>query len=177
MSAIFVLGALSVWLFGYCNIPKFLNTILFSDIISQFSHSVMFDSLRPHEPQYARPPCPSPTAKVHTNPCPLSWWCHQTISSCQSPSPALNLSQIRVFSNESVLCIKWPKYWSFSFNISPSNEHPRLISLRMEWLDFLAVQGTLRVFSNTTGQKHQFFSAQLSLQSNSHIQTWPLEKP
>ena len=70
----------------------------------------------------------------------------------------------RVFSNESALRIRWPKYWSFSFNISPSNEYPGLISFRMDWLDLLAVQGTLsRVFSNTTVQKHQFFSAQLSL--------------
>ena len=84
---------------------------------------------------------------------------------------------IRVFSNESALCIRWPKYWSFSFNISPSSEHPGLISFRMDWLDLLAVQGTLKIFSNTTIQKHQFFSAQLSLQSNSHIHTWPLEKP
>ena len=65
---------------------------------------------------------------------------------------------IRVFSNESVLPIRWPKYWSFSFSISPSNEHPGLISFKMEWLDLLA-----RVFSNTTVQRHQFFSAQLSL--------------
>ncbi|CAI9164335.1 unnamed protein product [Rangifer tarandus platyrhynchus] len=70
---------------------------------------------------------------------------------------------IRVFSNESVLRIRWPKYWSFSFSISPSSEHPGLISFRMDWLDLLAVQGTLRVFSNTTVQKHQFFGAQLSL--------------
>ena len=80
--------------------------------------------------------------------------------------PLLLLSlfpSIRVFSNESVLRIRWPKYWSFSFNISPSNEHPGLISLRMDWLDLLAVQGTLRVFSNTTVQKHQYFGTQLSL--------------
>ena len=71
---------------------------------------------------------------------------------------------IRVFFNESVLCIKWPKYWSFSFSISPSNEHSGLISFRMDWLDLLAVQGILlRFFSNTTVQKHQFFSTQLSL--------------
>ena len=70
---------------------------------------------------------------------------------------------IRVFSNESVLCIRWPKYWSFRFNINPSNEHPGLISFRMDWLDFLAVQGLSRVFSNTTVQKHQFFGIQLSL--------------
>ena len=78
---------------------------------------------------------------------------------------------IRIFSNESVLRIRWPKYWSFSFNISPSNEHPELISFRIDWLDLLAVQGTRRVFFNTTVQKHQFFGAQFSSQSNSHIHT------
>ena len=77
--------------------------------------------------------------------------------------PALNLSSIRVFSNESVLHIKWPKYWSFCFSISPSNEHPGLIFFRMDWLDLLAVQGTLNSLSNTTVQKHQFFGTQLSL--------------
>ena len=84
---------------------------------------------------------------------------------------------IRVFSNELALRIRWPKYWSFSFNISPSNEHPGLISFRMDWLDLLASKGLSRVFSNTTVQKHQFFGAQLSSQSNFHIHTWPLEKP
>ena len=78
---------------------------------------------------------------------------------------------IRVFSNESILHIRWPKYWSFSFNISPSNEHPGLISFRMDWLDLLAVQGCSRVFTKTTVQKHQFFSTQLYSQSNSHIHT------
>ena len=82
---------------------------------------------------------------------------------------------IRVFSNESALLMRWPKYWSFSFSIIPSKEFPGLISFRMDWLDLLAVQGTLqslsRVFSNTTVQKHQFFGAQLSWQSNSHIHT------
>ena len=70
---------------------------------------------------------------------------------------------IRVFPNESALRIRWPKYWSFRFNISPSNEHSGLISFRMDWLELLAVQGSLRAFSNTTVQKHQFFGAQLSL--------------
>ena len=78
---------------------------------------------------------------------------------------------IRVFSNESVLHIRWPKYWSFTFSISPSSEYPGLISFRIDWLELLAVQGFSRVFSNTTVQKHQFFGAQLSLQSNSHICT------
>ena len=84
---------------------------------------------------------------------------------------------IRVFSNESTLQMRWPKYWSFSFSIRPSNEHPGLISFRMDWLDLLAVQGTLESLLHTTVQKHQFFGAQLSSQSNSHIHTWPLEKP
>ena len=84
---------------------------------------------------------------------------------------------VRVFSKESVLRIRWPKYWSFRFSIRPSNEHQGLISFRMDWLNLLVVQGLSRVFSNTTVQKHQFFGAQLSSQSNSHIHTWPLEKP
>ena len=78
---------------------------------------------------------------------------------------------IRVFSNESALGIRWPKYWSFSFNISPSNEYSGLISFRMDWGNSLQHKGLSRVFSNTTVQKHQFFGAQLSLQSNSHIHT------
>ena len=93
------------------------------------------------------------------------------------PCPLLLLPSIfpsiRVFSSEFALRMRWPKYWSFRFSISPSNEHWVLISFRMDWLD----KGLSRVFSNTTVQKHQFFSAQLSSQSNSHIHTWPLEKP
>ena len=89
------------------------------------------------------------------------------------PIPA----SIRVFSNESTLRMRWPKYWSFSFSISPSSEHPGLISFRMDWLDLLHSKGLSRVFSNTTVQKHQFFGAQLYSQSNSHIHTRLLEKP
>ena len=84
---------------------------------------------------------------------------------------------IRVFSNDSVLYITWPKYWSFSFSISPSNEYSGLISFTIDWFDLLVVQGTLQVFSNTTVQKHQFFGTQLCLWSISHIHTWLLEKP
>ena len=85
---------------------------------------------------------------------------------------------IRVFSNESTLRMRWPKYWSFSFSIIPSKEIQGLISFRMDWLDLsLQSKGLSRVFSNTTVQKHQFFGAQPSSQSNSHIHTWPLEKP
>ena len=83
---------------------------------------------------------------------------------------------IRVFSNESALRIRWPKYWGFNLNISPSNEHPGLISFRMDRLGILAVQETLKSLLQPV-QKHQFFGAQLSLESNSHIHTWLLEKP
>ena len=84
--------------------------------------------------------------------------------------PTIFLS-IRVFSYESGLCIRWPKYWCFSFNIRPSNEYSGLISFRMDWWISLQAKGLSRVFSNTTIQKHQFFSTHLSLQSNSHIHT------
>ena len=114
-------------------------------VVSQFSRSVVSDSLQPHGLQHIRPPCLSPTPRVYTNSCPLSQWCHPTISSCH---PLLLLPSIfpsiRVSSNESVLHIRWPKYWSFSFSITPSNEYSGLISFRMDWLDLLAVQGTLK---------------------------------
>ena len=84
---------------------------------------------------------------------------------------------IRVFSNESTLHMKWPKYWSFSFSISPSNEHPGLISFKMQGWISLQSKGLSRLFSNTTVQKHQFFGAQPASQSNSHIHTWALKKP
>ena len=131
----------------------------------QFSSSVMSDSLPPHGLQHARPPCPSPTPRVYSNSCSLSQWCHPTTSSSVVPFFShlpLLFPSIGVFSNESVLCIKWPKYWSFSFKINPSNEYSGLISFRMDWLDLLTVHGTLKS-PNTTVQKHQFFSAQLSL--------------
>ena len=106
----------------------------------------MSDSLRPHGLQHARPPCPSPTPRIYQNPCPLSWWCHPTISSCVIPfnSCLQSFPASGVFSNESALHIRWSKIWSFSFNISPSNEHLGLISFRMDWLDLLAVQRTLK---------------------------------
>ena len=111
----------------------------------QFSHSVVSDTLQPHGLQHARPPCPSPTPRVHSNSCPLSWWCHPAISSSVIPVFShLKSFPASVFSNESVLHIRWPKYWSFSFSISPSNEYSGLIPFRMDWLDLLAVQGTLK---------------------------------
>ena len=84
---------------------------------------------------------------------------------------------IRVFCNESILLIRWSRYWSFSFSMSPSNKYSGFISFRIDSFDLLAVWGTLGVFSNTTVQKHQFFGAQLSSWSNSHIHTWLLDKP
>ena len=121
-----------------------LNKPTFSSV--HFSRSVLFDSLQPHEPQHARPPCPLPTPGVYPNSCPLSWWCHPPISSSVVPPLLLPsiFPSVSVFSNESAFHIRWPKYWSFSFNISPSSEHPGLISFRMDWLDLLAVQGTLK---------------------------------
>ena len=110
----------------------------------QFSHSVMSDSLWPHALQHGRPSCPSPTPGVYSNSCPLSWWCQSTIYSSVIPFSSQHIFQQQVFSNESVLHVRWPKYWSFSFSISPSNEHPGLISFRMDWLDLFAVQGTLK---------------------------------
>ena len=112
----------------------------------QFSCSVMSDSLRPHGLQHLRPPCPSPTPGVYSYSCPLSQWCPSNHLILCRPLllPPSIFHSIRVFSNESALRIRWPKYWSFSFNISPSNEHSGLISFRMDWSDLLAVQGTLR---------------------------------
>ena len=110
----------------------------------QFSRSVVSDSLKPHEPQHARPPCPSPTAGVYSNLCPFSWWCHPTSSSSVVPFSSCPQSFPHQGLFKWALCIMWPKYWSFSFSISPSNEHPGLISFRMDWLDLLAVQGTLK---------------------------------
>ena len=105
----------------------------------------MSNSLRPHGLQHARPPCSSPTPSVYSNSCPLSVMPSNHLILCR---PLLLLPSIfpstRVFSNESALRIRWLKYCSFSFNISPSNEHPGLISFRMDWLDLLPVQGTLK---------------------------------
>ena len=114
-----------------------------SDVTVQFGHSVMSNSLWPHGLQHTRLPCPSPTPGGCSNSCPLSRWCHQTISS--SVAPFSIFPSIRVFSNESAVYIRWPKYWSFSFIISPSNEYSRLISFRTDWMDLLAVQRTLNV--------------------------------
>ena len=157
-------------------ILRFHNWMLSS---VQFSSSVVSSSLRPHELQHARPPCPSPTPGVYTNSCPSSRWCHPAISSSVVPfsscpqslpaSESFPMSQPFTSGGQSIgvsglasVLQKNTQGWS-----------------PLEWTGWISLQskGLSRVFSNTTVQKHQFFSAQLSSQSNSHINTWPLEKP
>ena len=134
----------------------------------QFSCSVVSNSLQPHESQHA-PPCPSPTPRVHSDSSPSSWWCHPAISSSVIPFSSCPQSlTASVFSNESTLHMRWPKFWSFSLSIIPSKEHPGLISFRMDWLDLLVVQGTLKSLlqhhtSKASILRHSpFFTVQLS---------------
>ena len=143
----------------------------------QFSCSVMSDSLWPHGLQHARPPCPSPTLGVYPNSCPLSRWCHPTISSSVVPFPScpqslpasgsFPISQLSAWGGQSIGV-------SASTSVLPMNTQ--------DWSPLggtgcisLQSKGLSRVFSNTTVQKHQFFSTQPSSQSNSHIHTWPLD--
>ena len=127
-----------------------------------FNLSVMSDCLQPHGLQHARLPCPSPTPRAYSNSCIVSMMpSNHLIFCCPLLLPPSIFPSIRVFSNESVLCIRWPKYWSFSFSISSSNEYSGLISFRMDWLDLLAVQGTLKSLLQNHSSNHQFFSAQL----------------
>ena len=116
----------------------------------QFSHSVMSDSLWPHGLQHSRLPCPSPTPRACSDSRPSSLWCHQTILFPVVPfSSCLQSFHHQGFSNESVLCIRWPKYWSFSFSISPSNEYSGLISFRIDWLGLLCSSRDSQEFSPT----------------------------
>ena len=143
----------------------------------QFSCSVVSNSLWPCEPQHARLPCPSPTPRVYPNPCPLSWWCHPIISSsvipfssCPQSFPASGSFQMSQFCASGGQSIGV----SASTSVLPMNTQEWS---PLEWTGWISLQskGLSRVFSNTTVQKHQFFGAQLSLQSNSHIHTWLLE--
>ena len=160
-------GQISIW--------NKLNLISHS---VQFSRSVVSDSLRPHESQHARPPCPSPTSGVHPDSCPSSQWCHPAISSSVVPfsscpqslpaSESFPMSQLFTWGGQRTGV-------SASASVLPKNTQ----AWSLEWTGWISLQseGLSRVFSNTTVQKHQFFGAQLSSQSNSHIHTWPLEKP
>ena len=153
-------------------IPQILSS-------AQFSHSVVSDSLQPHESQHARPPCPLPTPGVHSDSCPLSQWCHLVMSSSLIPfsscpqslpaSEAFPMSQLFTWGGQSTgvsALASFPPKKSQGW--SP-----------LEWTGWISLQskGLSRVFSNTTVQKHQFFGAQPSSQSNSYIHTWFLEKP
>ena len=145
----------------------------------QFSCSVVSDSLWPHESQHARPPCPSPTPGVHPDSCPSSWWCHPAISSfvvpfssCPQSLPASEsfpMSQLFTWGGQSTGVSALASFLPKKFQ----GWYP------LEWTGWISLlsKGLSRVFSNTTVQKHQFFGAQPSSQSNSHIHTWPQEKP
>ena len=168
------------------NLEKFKRSQVIQSMFNSVQFSlVMSSSLRPHGLQHARPPCPSPTPGVYSNSCLLSRWCHPTISSSVVPfSSCLHYFPASgVFSNESVLRIRWPKYWSFHFSISPSKEYSGLISFRMDWLDLLAVQGTLNSLLQHHSSKASillhsafFIVLQLSLSFNSPIHSWLLKK-
>ena len=145
------LGVPGLWAFTHTSSSNSISLVpdanwLIPSSVQSLSHVRLF---APHGLYHVKPPCPSPTLGVYSNTCPLSRWYHPTISSSVIP-----FSWPYSFSNGSALPIRWPKYWSFSFNISPSNEHPGLISLG--WTGWISLQskGLSRVFSNTTVQKH-----------------------
>ena len=158
---------MAYWLSRLCNwSPRFKSFLL-------FSHQVMYDSLRPHGLQYTAPPCPSLSLGVCSNSCPLSQWCYLNISSSASPlSCCLQSFPASVFSNEWTLYIKWPKYWSFSFSISPSIEYSGLISFRIDWFDLPAVQRTLKSLLQNDSLKELILWCSASFMSNTHIPTY-----
>ena len=156
---------------------KILSQRLISSV--QFSRSVVSDSLWPHELQHTRLPCPLPTPRVYPNSCPLSWWSHPTISSSVAPfsscpqslpaSGSFPMSHLFAWGGQSIGI-------SASASVLPMNTQDWS---PLEWTGWISLQSKelSSVFSNTTVQRHQFFGAQLSSQSNSHIHTWPQEKP
>ena len=143
---------------------------VFSCCSVQFSHSVVSNSLRPHGLQHIRPPCPSSTPGNYSNSCSSVMPSSHLILYCPLLLPSI-FPSIRIFSDKSALHIRWLKYWSFSSNISPSNEHPGLISFRMDWLDLLVVQGTLKSLLQHNSSKASILQRSASLESNSHIHT------
>ena len=176
-----LISCLNYWTWGtlYYNSSAYSNQYISCVRSDQITRSVMSDSLWPHELQHTRPPCPSPTPGLHSDSRPSSQWCHPAISSSVIPfsfcpqslpaSESFPMSQLFAWSGQSTglsaLASFLPKK---SQGSSPS-----------EWTGWISLQskGLSRVFSNTTVQKHQFFGTQLSSQSNSHIHTWPQEKP
>ena len=170
-----------------CGKQAILMPSSLSDLYVSYTHNTqpsvqslsLSDSLRPHELQHARPPCPSPTPGIYSNSHPSSWWCHPAISSsvvpfssCPQSLPAsgsFQMSQLFAWGDQRIGV-------SASASVLPMNSQDWS---PLRWTGWISLQskGLSRVFSNTTVQKHQFFSAQLSSQSNSHIHTWPLEKP
>ena len=124
--------------------PRWSEIISFQFSSVQSSRSVVSDSLRPHESQHARPPCPSPSPGVHSDSRPSSPWCHPAISSSVVPFSGFQSFPASGSFPTSVLHIRWPKYWRFNFSISPSNEYSGLISFWIDWLDLLAIPGTLK---------------------------------
>ena len=165
---IIYVGGISSYIFSSCE---------FSSV--QFSRSVVSDSLRPHESQHARPPCPSTSPGVHSDSCPSSPWGHPAISSSVFPfsscpqsllaSESFPMSQLFTWGGQSIGV-------SASASFLPKNTQDWSPLELTGWIS-LQSKELSRVFSNTTVQKHQFFGTQLSSQSNSHIHTWPLEKP
>ena len=161
------------------SISQWCHLTISSFNLVQFSSSVVSDSLRSHESQHARPPSPSPTPRVHSDSHPSSQWCHPAISFCIIPfsscpqslpaSESFPMSQLFAWGGQSTGV-------SALESVLPMNTQDWS---PLEWTGWISLQskGLSRVFSNTTVQKHQFFDAQLSSQSNSHIHTWPLEKP
>ena len=174
-----MLGLLVPWymMLTFSDPEEVLGILQFSSV--QFSCSVVSDSLWPHKLQHARPPCQSPTPGVHSNSRPLSRWCHPTVSSSVVPfsscpqslpaSESIPMSQLFAWGGQSTGV-------SALASFLPKNTQDWSL---LEWTGWISLQskGLTRVFFNTTVQKHQFFGAQLLSQSNSHIHTWPQEKP
>ena len=161
-------------LYSYFPYVSIVSSLCYSSV--QFSHSVVSNSLRSHGLQHARPPCPSPTHGGYSNSCPLSWWCHQTISSSIVPFshlqsfPASGSFQMSQFFASGGQSIRASASASASASVLPMNIQEWSPLGWTGWIS-LKSKGLSRVFSNTTVQKHQFFSTQISLQSNSHIHT------
>ena len=165
------------WFVWVTHSDSFSLSVQFSSV--QFSRSVVSDSLRPHRLQYTRSPCPSPTPGVYSNSCPLSWWCHPTISSSVIPFssrlqsfPALGSFPV----SQPFTSGGWSIGVSASTSVLPMNIQD-WFPLGLTGLISMQSKGLSRILSNTTVQKHQFFGAEPSLWSNSHICAWLLEKP